>query len=524
VPAKTTPFRYAREIGYVVALLLPYVALIPLGFLFLWREQAALWWMLGATVCAAVAFLLRRCIAKTARAEAEAASKLASPASRDWTGRETEAWRSVEAIARETEPFSFTDEGQIRAALTRVTNAVAEQFHPGAARAHLRFSLPELLLLAERLARDLRGAVVAHVPGARQIQLDDVLWLKELYDRHGAAAKQAYDFFTRFQRIARLQRPESSLLGEAGLKLTGSAFDSLSLRMRAELTAIVIRETGRAAIDLYSGRLRLTLHESRAAARAENAAAQADLVGPVRILLGGQVNAGKSSLLNAMAGGMQRAVGALPTPDAPAELMLERDGKPEVVLIDAPGLGDDSAALKKLLEQRARADLILWVVSATQPARARDVEALRTLRGTDAATLERPTPPLLCAVTHIDALRPAAEWAPPYDLAQEDRPKARSIRDAVAHVGAALGFSQDEIAPVCVRDVASAYNIDLLWSLTATRLDGARAAKLARLRHDATRFSSKTTLAQLARTGRWLARAVWSGGESREPPAPRPES
>ena len=524
MPAKSTLPRYAREIGYLVALLLPYVALIPLGFLFLWREQSALWWMLGATACAAVAFLLRRRIAETARAEAEAASRLASPASPDWGRREAEAWRIVEAIAQETEPFSFTDAAPIQAAMIRVTNAVADHFHPGASRAHLRFSLPEILLLAERLARDLRGAVVTHIPGARHIKIGDALWLKELYDQHGATARQAYDFLTRFQRIARLQRPESSLLGEAGIKLTGSVLDSLSLRMRAELTATLIRETGRATIDLYSGRLRLTLEELRDAARAENAAARAELVGPVRILLGGQVNAGKSSLLNALAGGAQRAVGALPTPDAPAELMLERDGRPEVVLIDAPGLGDNATALKTLLQQSARADLILWVVSATQPARARDVEALRALRGTGETTLERPTPPLLCVVTHIDALRPAAEWAPPYDLAQTDRPKAQRIREAVEHVGAALGFPRDEIAPVCVRDVASAYNIDLLWDLIAAHLDDARAAKLARLRRDAARLSPRTMLAQLARTGRWLARAARTGGKARKPPAPRPEA
>ncbi len=522
MPAKTTLRRYAREIGYLVALLIPYLTLVPLGFLFLWRERAALWWMLGATACAAVAFLLRRRIAKTARAEAEAASRIASPASPDWAWREAEAWRIVEAIARETEPFSFTDEAPIRAAMMRVTNAVADYFHPGASRAHLRFSLPEILLLAERLARDLRGAVVTHVPGARQIQVCDALWLKELYDQHGETAKQAYDYFTRFQRIARLARPESSLLGEAGLKLMGSALGSLSLRVRAELTATVIRETGRAAIDLYSGRLRLTLEESRDAASAENAAAQEELVGPVRILLGGQVNAGKSSLLNAMSGETQRAVGALPTPDAPAELMLERDGRPEVVLIDAPGLGDNSTALKTLLEQSARADLVLWVVSATQPARALDVEALRALRQAGETTLERRTPPLLCAVTHIDALRPAAEWAPPYDLAQADRPKAQRIRESVEHVGEALGFARDRIVPVCVRDLATAYNVDLLWSLIATHLDDARAAKLARLRRDAAGFSPTTILTQLARTGRWLAQAAWPRGESRKPPAPRP--
>jgi hypothetical protein len=68
----------------------------------------------------------------------------------------------------------------------------------------------------------------------------------------------------------------------------GQVSGFLSRRVPAELTILLIREIGRAAIDVYSGRLRLADDELQAAAHAENVAAKEDLAGPVRILLAGQ--------------------------------------------------------------------------------------------------------------------------------------------------------------------------------------------------------------------------------------------
>ena len=90
-------------------------------------------------------------------------------------------------------------------------------------------------------------------------------------------------------------------------------------------------------------------------------------------------------------------------------------------------------------------------------------------------------PPVLCAVTHIDELTPASEWAPPYDIMQADRPKATSIREAIEHISDLLDISRERIVPVYVREIGGAYNIDLLWNLIASNLDEARVVKIRRL-------------------------------------------
>ncbi|SRR6266851_6220916 len=150
----------------------------------------------------------------------------------------------------------------------------------------------------------------------------------------------------------------------------------------------------------------------------------------------GQVNAGKSSLVNALAQEIRCAVGPLPTTVRAAEYQLELEKRPAVSLVDMPGLGDDVE--QELRAQAELADLVLWVSSATQPARSADRQALDDFRAWARAQLARRPPRVLLAVTHIDELRPVNEWTPPYDLATSAGPKARNILAAIHSVEAPL--------------------------------------------------------------------------------------
>ena len=80
----------------------------------------------------------------------------------------------------------------------------------------------------------------------------------------------------------------------------------------------------------------------------------------MRIVLIGQVNAGKSCLLNAFAQEIRCAVGPLPTTSRATEYLLELEGRPTVTLVDMPGLGERTETMPELLAQAERADLIVW--------------------------------------------------------------------------------------------------------------------------------------------------------------------
>jgi uncharacterized protein len=500
--------RWWREAAIGAVLTVPVLALLPFGVAWLWERGAIIWWAAAWIPVATAVVVLRLDIRRTLVARTAARMKEAAPPSPDWGAAERAAWDLVETIAAETEPFTFTDAAPVRVALERTVSGVAELLRPGRPRATLHVTPAEVLLLTERTARDLRQHLV-RIPLLRDLEVVHVVAAKEGIERHGPRVSRLAEWFDRTYRIARVAvNPLSGALSEIARALIGPLWGSATVAVRAEVTGHVVRAVGRAAIDLYSGRLRLSEDELRAAAVREDAAATADPVGPVRILLAGQVNAGKSSLVNALAGQVVRQTGVVPSAEPTREVRLEREGRPEVVLIDCEGIGSDPARTDAVIARARTADLVVWVVSATQPARSPDTQALAMLREGAAAAPLRRAPPVLVAVTHVDELSPAREWDPPYDVVADTRPKARAIRAALEHVAQTLAVPPATVVPVSVRTGEAPDNLDLLWALIAANLDEARRVRIDRLYGQAGDRWIARAVDKAAAAGRWLAERV----------------
>jgi hypothetical protein len=247
----------------------------------------------------------------------------------------------------------------------------------------------------------------------------------------------------------------------------------VSYRLRAYATRLLVLEVGRAAIDLYAGRLALSDEELRVA-REHDIVGDAGAATPVRIVLAGQLNAGKSSLLNALAQEIRGAVGPLPTTEGAAEYLLDPKGRPAASIVDTQGFDHSTEGSLDLVAQAERADLIMWVASAIQPAREPDRRQLDAIRRWANEQLMRRTPPILMALTHVDQLRPAAEWSPPYNIQAPARGKARAIRAAIDATSRALDLPVDSIVPVAMPPGREVYNIDALWARIALEIDEAK--------------------------------------------------
>jgi len=498
---------YWREILFAVTISLPVLVLAPLGFWWLREQGWVVWWAAGAALAGLLALGLRLAIRRAAQGASARVADMA-PASRDWGAREQAAWGLVEQQAAAAEPLATDTWPALRQRLEGTIDLVAAHFHPGSDAARWKITLPEALLLSERVARDVRRVCQTYLPGADHLQLAHLFWAKEFYERHGETAKTAFDIAMTAKRVGGLAlNPTAALLGELKDRLAGEVTGYLTDRLRREMAQLPVRETGRAAIDLYAGRLRLDLDQAQALADAAPRGA-ADLVAPIQVVITGQVSAGKSSLLNALAEKAQRQVGVAPTRDGPATLHLQREGKPELVLTDLPGLGLDGRGERALAQAIDAADLLIWVVSASEPARDVDVAQLTRWRQHVAGQPDRRFPPLLVVVTHIDHLRPQREWEPPYDLLRADRPKAQAIRAVIEHVAETLTVEPDQVVPVMVRSLDHAYNVDLLWDLIATHTDAARFTHLDRLHRQAGEFSLSRTAQQAAQAGAFLVRQL----------------
>ncbi|HEY7242443.1 MAG TPA: GTPase [Xanthobacteraceae bacterium] len=500
--------RYWQELLLVMLVTLPWLSLLALGILWLWQGGHVAVWAITAAALSVLAWPLAASVRRRANAEARhGLGDLAEPAA-GWDAVGQRAWSEVLAIADATAPFSFLELDPLVSRARETVEAVARRFHPQARSAWSQFSFPELLLLTERLSRDVRREALRHIPGIRKIKLTHVLWAHDQTEQYGPLAQKGWRVGFGLYRLA---RAVLNPLQAAGQETSGFIVEKtasvLSYRLRAYATRLLVLEVGRAAIDLYSGRLALSDEEVRSAQDLDLAGSGPPARVPVRVLLVGQVSAGKSSLVNAMAQAICAAVGPLPTTGQVLEHRLELEGRPAVTLVDMPGLGEYSTEPEELLREAARADLILWTASATQPARAADRNGLKTVRNW-ANELARRPPSILLALTHVDQLRPAAEWAPPYDIVTPDRAKARAMRAAMDAAGGALEVPADAIVPVAAPPGREPYNIDALWARLAMEIDEAKLVQLDRLRIGRDQLSLRELAAQLGNAGRIVIGAI----------------
>jgi predicted GTPase len=337
-----------------------------------------------------------------------------------------------------------------------------------------------------------------------------VAQLLALYSWRGLieVTEKAYDVW----RAVRLLNPVTAATSELRERLSKKMLEWGRDHLARQLARTYVEEVGRAAIDLYGGRLKvrpgqLTGHITDSSQR-DLALSRQRLAEPLRILVAGQVSVGKSSLVNALGQEAKAAVDALPATTEFTPYEFKRDGLPTALLIDSPGLGIVKEQQDKFIERAAECDLVLWVCAANRPDREIDRACLHALRQHFADRPNRRRPPTLLILSHIDRLRPFQEWQPPYDLTDASTPKAASIRAAVEAAGADLGFPSIDIVPVCL-EAASRYNIDTLWAKIAELLPEAQRAQLVRTLRDAgTAWDWKRIWMQAKSGGRVLARAM----------------
>lgn len=498
---------YLRTAMIALALLLPALSLMPLGSLWLWERGYLLYWAAAALVLSVGSFLLEYWLVRRTTGLPESANALQPLANSDhaWTPREAKALIAVETLAIEINPAQLTSREAVLDLGLRTIEAVARSIHPDEKDPLWRFTVPEALALVEKVSHDLRPFIADNIPLGDQLTVAQVL---KIYRWRSVVdvAGQAYDLW----RIVRLLNPVSAVTTEAREQLTRKLYTGVRDELAGRLTRGYVREVGRAAIDLYGGRLRVSSdalagHVSDATARDR---ADTEIAEPLRILVAGQISAGKSSLINALAKDVRAAVDVLPATKGFTAYELTADDVSAVSLIDSPGVTADKTALRNLAAAAATCDLILWVAAANRADRESDRVALEAIRSYFASHPHRRPPPILAALTHIDLLRPYQDWQPPYDIANPVAGKSASIRAAMDQVSSDLHIPVDHIIPVSLAEARPVYNVELVWAELSETLPEAKRAQFIRRLRGASGWSWSKLWSQAVNAGRVTARSL----------------
>ncbi|HEX4148697.1 MAG TPA: GTPase, partial [Pirellulales bacterium] len=452
---------------------------------------AGWWWLyeqgyiIAWAICAAGLAIFGKLIAGWAGRRGANARLIDVEPSREWAAAGEQAWQKIDRLTAEVgkEAWPLDDLGAWRSLLERVLSTVAHEFHPESVNPVLETPVPQIARIIELVAHDVGEAAAEKIPGSHILTVNDWIKLKELAGR----GNFLYAAYYRIYRWARLSvNPLSALFRELADRVTGNLLDDTTGHARQALLDFVVRKAGFYAIELYSGRLAMPANyvTERSTYDAVTAAEQqsARNAEPLRVLIVGQVKAGKSSLVNALFGDVQAAVDVLPTTRGVVPLVLERDGLRRALILDTAGYGEAHSTTDPFLgleEQCLACDLVLLVLSATTAAREPDRQLLEELRRRFQAAKNRRLPPILVVLTKIDQLRPFAEWNPPYDLARPTGDKARSIVAALEVVADEMNVSPEQIVPVCLLPERM-YNVEegLLPAVIQNLPDAARAKAL----------------------------------------------
>jgi len=195
-------------------------------------------------------------------------------------------------------------------------------------------------------------SVEIHCHGGQQV----LQWLLEILESHGAVAGSPRDFPGSFASMSAME----ALTHAPTVRTAGILLDQFhGACSRAVAVVATHREQGRTAeartlLDLLISRIPLGQH----------------LVAPWRVVIAGAVNAGKSSLVNALTGHTRSIVS--PQPGTTRDVVTTRlalDGWP-VELADTAGWRTAGDALEEAGIARARAaleqaDLIVWVLDGS---------------------------------------------------------------------------------------------------------------------------------------------------------------
>lgn len=385
---------------------LPLLVSSVLGLVWLAERGWLLWFILGSVTFYAIvqvsAALLRRAARRAPVGPGEGPG--ADP---DWTEAETAAFERARARigARLVAPLPWAD---LPAEALATVESVAIDLS-GGQRGVLDFTLPEALLLIDRVALRYRAFLLTHVPLSDRLSVRTMHWL---WRKQETAALAWETGFLAWRGVRLFLNPTAALLREAERLLASGLQDRLSQGFRRDAQAILLEEAAQAAVDLYSGRL-------TQAARVLVPSPADPPEDALQVLVVGQAGAGRSALITALAD----------DDDAGTVAVAAMGGAIE--LTEAPGLDGTAARRAEVAGKIESADLVLWVHRANRPGRAPDAELLSALADRRSRSPDRPLPPILHVAVGVDQLIPG--WPrPEHSLSDTDTATIATVTGAIS--------------------------------------------------------------------------------------------
>lgn len=239
------------------AVVLPMLSLAALGTIWLWENSLILWWAAIATIVSLLIYGAEWWLVRHGEKKAEPLSEATEEefvVTSDGTKtpmRERAAWRAVDALLSKVSAENLADRDAVLELGKRTVETVAREMHPDVKDPTLKFTVPEALALIEQVSRRLNQFVDRRIPLKNRITVGHLMFAYRWRGLVGMAEK-AYNLW----RILRFANPAAAVAAEMRERVSGEMIRNAKSEVLKRIAQAYATEVARAAVDLYSGRLK----------------------------------------------------------------------------------------------------------------------------------------------------------------------------------------------------------------------------------------------------------------------------